>query len=224
MKYYAKQIAPEYQEDDLFYRWTDENKHSHLGMNDDYLAETVIIVGNKEFMEFTNKAYDKLAKFANDLWYDWDYLESCGFHTRSEFLEYYYGVSVKNKRLVHQWIELFNNWSGSEDDYVTGLKLLTGHVWRSVTIRGCMQSEWQDMYVRDDVSDRDVRYVEMCYFNTGMEFVVYESKEDFDNDVDGCSCYVEDIDDLCQRFMGNIHVFEFTGYKKIPEYKEVADC
>lgn len=222
MSYYVKQVSPDCQEDDLFYRWTDGNKRLRLGMNDDFLAESVVIYGNKEYLGYTNKYYEKLAKFENDLWYDWKYLESCGFHTHSEFLEYYYGVAIKNKRLVHRWIELFENWTGSDSDYAVGLELLTGHKWRSVTIRGDCQSDWQEMLVSDDVSDKDVRYIEMCYFNTGMEFVVYVSKKDFDNNVGGCSYYVESLQDLRDRLDDeDVHVFMFDGYQKVATYKEV---
>lgn len=213
--YYAKQVAPEYQRDDLFFC----GKDGKLLMEDDYFDNRVIIDGNREFRGMTIPAYDKIKKLATDLWYDWDNLSSCGFGSKEEFVEYY--LSEDN---VEEWIKLLESnidWT-DEDFVVAALKLLTGKEWRHVCIRGCMQREWQYMYVNEDISDEDVRYIEMCYFNTGMEFVVYESKKDFDKEEEGCSYYVESVEDLREKLSDyNLRVFESDGYTQTAKYKEV---
>ena len=89
-------------------------------------------------------------------------------------------------------------------------------------MRGYCQSEWQEGYASEELSDASVDYIELCYFNKGMEFLVYESKEDFDNDGDCYSMYVSDIDDLRDRLGEEVTVFEFNGYIHTPKYKEAV--
>lgn len=231
MEYFAKQIAPEFQQDDLFYNWKDNNGRYHVGINDDYIAESIIIDGNRDFYSFTNKAYDKL-KQLNNLWYEWECVRNknksySSFDNPTEFIEYYVNRDdgkKYSKKDIHTWILILDNWDDNEEDFVRGLKLITRKNWRPFTIRGCMQSEWQEGYACEDLSDKDIEYVEMCYFNTGSEYIVFENKEDFDNDENGCSYYVDSYkskEALEDRLQGIVHVFEFDGYIKTPQYKEI---
>ena len=229
---YAKQVCPEYQEDDLFYFYKDKNTDRYeLGMNDDYYVDNLILDGNRDFCGITTNAYNKLKKLS-DLWLEWEsakersaYKSYSSFANATEFIEWYVprdNGKKYSKKDIHAWIELIDNWNESEEDFEKGLFLITGKVWRSITIRGCSQNEWQEGFASEELSSASVNHIEMCYFNNGMEFIVYESKEDFDNEENGYSIYVEDIQDLRDRVGESIVVFEFDGYVKTATYKEVS--
>ena len=214
---YAKQRNPEFQEDDLFFT----NKSGELQLNDDYYVDNVIIDGNRDYRSLTTKAYEKVKRISSELWYDWEYYRSCGFGSRTEVIEYYLNRDdgkKYSKKDIHSWIELMNSWEDDEYHITTALYLITRKKWREISLRGYCQSEWQEGYASEELSDASVDYIELCYFNKGMEFLVYKSKEDFDNDGDCYSMYVADLDDLRDRLGEEVTVFEFTGYKKIPEY------
>ena len=218
---YAKQVSPEWQDNDLFVRHNRE-----LSINDDYYVDNIIIDGNRDFMSLTTKAYEKLKKLTYDLWYDWQNLSSCGFGNKTEFIEYYFNREdgkKYSKKEIHQWCELIENWNDDEDQIVTGLNLITRKKWRSISLRGYCQSDWQEGYASEELSSASVRYIEMCYFNTGMEFIVYESEEDYENEENGYSIYVSDVDDLRDRLGEEVRVFIFTGYSQIANYEEVKD-
>lgn len=201
---YAKQVAPEYQEDDLF--WT--GKDGSLHMNDEWYEENVVITGNREFKEFHTREYEKLVKLD---WYEFENFKSYGFGSVTEYFEFYLGRKF-NPREVHELKRVI-----TEEDWLTGLRILTGKVWRQVCLRGVMQREWQYAYVSAEFSDVQVGYLEMCYFNTGMEFLVYEEgSED-----SAYSVYVRDADEL-KECCGVDVVYLFDGYERMPKYKEVT--
>lgn len=220
---YAKQVDPEYQEDDLFYSYKDSKTGRYeLGMNDDYYYENLILDGNRDFHGISTKAYDKL-KQLNSLWYEWENYRSCGFGSRTEFIEWYCkrdDGKHYSKRDIHVWIELLDNWDEKDLDFEEGLFLITRKSWRKICLRGCMQSEWQEGYASEELSNASVDYIELCYFNKGMEFLVYESKEDFYNDGDCYSIYVGDVQDLRDRLGEEVTVYEWNGYIKTPKYSD----
>ena len=228
--YYAKQVSPEFQEDDLFYQWKDKQGRYNLGINDDYIAENIIIDGNKEYKGFTNSEYEKIKELGS-VYYECEALfnahsNHCYWDNFTQFVEAYFSRSngkKYNTREIHQWkllVEKYTEHWDEDDIMCDALKLMTGKKWRRFTIRGCMQREWQYGYASEELTDMDIRYVEMCYFNTGEEFLVFENEEDFNNDENATSYYVEDADDLNTRFDGNIRIFEFNGYLRTPQYKE----
>ena len=210
-KYYARQIDPEYQEDDLFYNYKDKNGRYQIGMNDDYYEGNIIIFGNRDYMTISTDEYDSLARL--DMWeYEcvvehWDNV--------TQFIEYYLGRKNGKKystREIHEWKDILNDWDISDEEKVCkALRLMTGKTWRKVCIRGYCQSEWNYMYVSEDISDEGVDYIEMCFFNKGQEYIVYESEEDFNNEENGYSVYVEDSDQLKKEYPG-IQVYEFDEY------------
>ena len=227
VKYYAKQVSPEWQEDDLFYQYKDKKTgHYNLGMNDDYYVDDVIIFGNKEFKDYTNEEFDKIRQLDN-VYYEF---ENNYWNNASEFVHAYFGRKNGKRygtREIHAWKELFKKYEQRYDidDVITdALKLMTGKSWRTREIHGYMQREWQTIYVSENVSEESVDYIGMCYFNTGTEWLVYESKEDFDNEESSYSIYCEDEEDLVDRIgceREDIEIYEFVDYVKIPQYKLV---
>ena len=67
----------------------------------------------------------------------------------------------------------------------------------------------------------------MCYFNTGTEWLVYESEEDFEKEESIFSLYVDGYNakqNLCERIgceEEELVCYEFDGYTKTLKYKEI---
>lgn len=237
-KYYVKQVAPEWQEDNLFFNYKDKNTGRYkLGWNDEVYEENVIIYGNDDYHYSLTKEFEQLLKL-DMVYYEYEPLtypksNHCYWSNASEFVNYYFPKSNGknyNKHEIHEWKKLLEEWNNGLDfkDYVIrGLKLMTGKTWRSRNIVGCMQREWQNCFVSEEITEKDIDYIEMCYFNTGTEWTFYESKEDLDNDNPSTGYYVSSYNtkkELCEHIgckEEELVMLEFTGYAKIPQYKEI---
>ena len=231
-KYYCKQVEPEFADSHFFYQVKKQNGRYELRIEDDGLNEDIIITGNSDYMEFWPKDLDNLQRdiedFSSDLvgYQGWSgnltELANCYFkkHNGKRW----------SKRELGQWrkvSDLIDNYSSdnAEEALLLALKLISGKTRRKNEMRGCMQREWQDIYVSDIVSDEEIHYIEMCYFGTGEEFRVYESKEDFDNDENDFSIYVDGFNakhNIAQAIgckEDELDVYEITGYSREPKYE-----
>ena len=123
--------------------------------------------------------------------------------------------------------ELVNEYAagGADAALVKVLNALTGREWRAVTLRGCVQSEWQCAYVDDTYTDDDVRRLAAEYFGAGEWFDVVD---DDGNDVetvflsDGYNA--ETYAAVCrQRYGYTVGAVEFfDGYEYRAKYRTVC--
>lgn len=229
-KIYCKQVPPEHQEDDLF--WVSKG---NLRFNDERYEENVIINGNEDYRGYCTQAYEKLKKIDSYIGYEYDLTKEphsnhCYWNSVSDLINYYFSKENGKKystKEIHQWKELLDNWNEKEEDIVKALKLITGKEWRKKIIRGSMQREWQEIYVSEEITDKDVDYIEMCYFNTGTEWFIYESEKDFEEDNYSYSLYVDGWNvktNLAERIgckEEELVVMEFDGWNNTPRYKEI---
>lgn len=228
-KYYAKQVDPEWQEDNLFYTYKDKNTGKYeLGWNDDVYQNNVIIYGNKEYRYFLTKEFENLLMLEK---VDYEY-ENGYWKNISEFVYSYFPKSngKYSTKELHEWKLLLERYFKDycfEKIVCDALKLMTGKTWRTIKIVGCMQSEWQYGYASEDITEEDVDYIEICYFNTGTEWLFYESEEDMNDDCASTSYYIRGYkpkEELC-RHIGckeeELVCLEFDGYTKTPKYKEL---
>ena len=202
IKYWARQVNPEWQEDDLFYTYKNKQTgHYELGWNDEGYINDIIITGNKEFHTWHTQEYDKIMEIGN-VYYEYETLlnpksNHCYWNSITEFINAYLPKSNGGKystKEIHKWKELLERYATrwNEDDIAEdALELMTGKKWREIKLLGCCQSDWQYGYASEDVSEEYVRYVEMCYFNTGSEYIVFEDRNDFKHNETGCSMYVD---------------------------------
>jgi len=232
--YICKQVDPEWQEDNLFYVYKDKKGEYKLGWNDDVYENNVIIYGNNEYRySLTNEFYN-LTKL-DDVYYEYEttrnpHSNHCYWTSTSEMINWYFPKSNGKKytpKEIHRWIELLDNYNYRlEDIACAALELMTGKKWREIKMVGNMQREWQYGYASEEVSDNDMEYIEMCYFNTGVEYQFYESEEDYEEDNPSTSYYVSTWNTkerLCEHIgceENELKVYDFTGYKKIPQYEE----
>lgn len=228
-KIYCKQIPPEYQEDDLFWIGKDKDNRSQLHWENDAYDDDVVICGNNDYQSYYTKAYEKVLKNIDDAIYEYENRLS-HWKNFSEIIDYYFtkeNGKKYSKKQIHKWKYLTDYWQDSEEDYLQAIELITGKKWRQVCIKGCCQRNWQYLYASEEVSDKDIDYIGMCYFNTGEEWLMYESKKDLKNNENAVSFYIDGWNrktNLAERLgceEKQIHLYQFTGYKKIPQYEEV---
>lgn len=232
-KYYCKQVPPEHQEDDLFWVGRNKNNRSQLHWNDETYENDVIIYGNNDFLEYYTDAYEKVRKI-DDILYEYEstsnpHSNGCYWDNVSQLINYYLAKENDKKyttKEIHEWKKLLDNWY-KEENVEKALQLITGKKWREACIKGCCQREWQYLYVSEDITDKDIEYIGMCYFNTGEEWLVYENKEEFDNDDYAYSLYIDGWNvksNLAERIGCNeedIVCLEFDGWSRSPKYKEI---
>lgn len=234
--YICKQVDPEWAEDNLFYTYKDKQGHYQLGWNDDVYEQNVIIYGNKDYHNSTIKEFDEIMNL-DSTWYEYEPLtykssNHCYWNNVSEFVNYYFTKSNGKKystKEIHEWKKLFDEYQNRwriEDIVEKALELMTGKKWRAIKLCGYCQSDWQYGYASEEITDEDVRYIEMCYFNTGSEYLFYESEEDYENDNPSTGYYVDSWkskERLCEHIgckPNELKVYKFTGYKKTPQYEE----
>lgn len=234
IKYWAKQVNPEFAEDDLFYVYKSKKTgYYELGWNDEAFINDIIIYGNRDYHGWTTKEFDNIKNLDN-VYYEYEPLtyertNHCYWSSASEFINYYFPKSNGKKystREIHEWKKLLER-GNSEDITLKALELMTGKKWREIRLRGYCQSDWQNGYASEDVSEEYVRYVEMCYFNTGSEYIVYEDRQDFKNDENGYSMYVdswhskEKLAEILGCKEKEISMYDWDGYTKTSKYKRV---
>lgn len=128
---------------------------------------------------------------------------------------FYIDEDIKNEML-----ELFeSHYSCYREDIVKFLTEKTGKEYVWATINGCCQSDWNVVYYpKEEFSKEWLREIEAFYFGEINEYI----------DEDGCSLqvpYYEDQKKYIAEYTGcpkeSIVILKFTGYQKIPLYKEV---
>lgn len=233
-KIYCKQVDPELQEDNLFWIGKNKDNRSQLHWEDDIYADNVVICGNDDYLSYYTKAYEKVLKI-DDVGYEYDCISNphtnhCYWDNVSQLINYYFAKEngkKYSKKEIHEWKRLMDYWQDSEEDYLQALQLITGKKWRQVCIKGCCQRDWQYLYVSEEITDKDIDYIEMCYFNTGTEWLVFESEKDFEEDNYSYSLYVDGYNvktNLVERIgckEEELVCLEFNGYIKTPQYKEI---
>lgn len=228
-KIYCKQIPPEYQEDDLFWTGKDKDNRSQLHWENDTYANNVVICGNNDYLSYYTKAYEKVLKNIDDAIYEYEnHLNH--WKNFSEIIDYYFtkeNGKKYSKKEIHKWKYLTDYWQDSEEDYLQSLELITGKKWRQVCIKGCCQRDWQYLYVSEEITQEDIDYIEMCYFNTGSEWHIFESKKDMKNGDCTCSVYVDsfNVKQNLAKKLGckeeQLVVYEFDSWERTANYKQI---
>ena len=142
-----------------------------------------------------------------------------------------------NTRDIHRirvCLELYGTRKYYEGDYILEmLEAITGEAWKTTTIRGCCQSDWQDVYYPVNAwSAEAIAHFETEYFNTGSEWMVHDgnTEPETPEDIDGFCCYchewrTEDIKKEIADAAGypdaEVILYEHTGYTRIAQYREV---
>lgn len=249
MKYYAKQVPPEYQTSPIDYTGWDEVMYPDL-----------VLTGNRDYNEHTTEAWDKLmdnwedcradirelldyqdAKdndddFDEDDWY-------INHDSVREIIEDYLPpMSTRGPytdKEISKWLEVLddaNNYRGepfrSREARCRALDLITGGNWGWKLLYGSSQSDMITCYFdKNTWRYEGIRQLEAEYFNMGTEWIVHDGPDAPSSPEDICGCsyycieYGEDLRKELAELVGcdpeELVMYEFDGYTQIANYKEV---
>jgi len=236
MKVFARQISPEHQESPMM--WCG-----------DEMYKDVIFIGNRRYISRNVELYDDVKNALNDI-------NDCfGWHKEGKKNEYCCFPSPLHKEKfsnseLGKWVKLSRAYFEpnlkesywEENIFCEALRLLTGQKYDHTTIRGCSQSDWQNIfYPIARYSDKAIRCLEMDYFNLGSEWIVYDSdgEPESPEHVHGYTdyCYSWKDDELKQEILGHLGLsslgsgslseatvsaevvlYKYDGYTKVPKY------
>lgn len=231
-KYYCKQVNPEFAESWLFYEFTNaKTKRRDIEFNDEFYAENVILNGNKDYISVYPSKLESLSQ--NIEWFNSDLQGYYGEQGNLTELANYYFKKANGKRWskheLAEWrrvSDLTENYTkdNEEEAFLLALKLITGKKWRSICIRGCSQGDYQYGYASEEISQEDINYIEMCYFNTGAEYQIYEGYKHFKDEEADTSMYIDGYNakQTLAKMLGvkekDLIVYDFDGYDKVPRY------
>lgn len=244
MKIYAKQINPEYQESPFFMFDPAE------------IYPGIIFDGNRHFNSHTTAKYDHLIRYLDTMagywedanfWYEWDYTARKSIAhkktkpdcTLSELL-HGYGFSREDKKewttkQRHKWRLIFESDDPTSDENICqALELITGKEHDTATIRGCCQSDWQEIiYPVTEYSRECIETLEADYFNTGTEWIVHDEENDPEEpgEISGYSIYCygwnneqirAEIAAAANAAPEDVVLYEYAGSYSIPKYNLVG--
>ena len=186
MKVYARQIPPEHQ----------ESPFSLFGIDGDEYYKMIILDGNRHYHSHTTRAYDRIHESLGDMSecirFEW-------YKSTTEALNDLLPPEHKTKYSTHdikKWKKIILDYDASFESNAWGhqrtaaiceaLEMMTGHSYDHVTIKGCCQGDWQDLYYPDKLMGENfVKHFEIDYFNLGSEWTIHEgsvSPEEVDED------------------------------------------
>lgn len=110
--------------------------------------------------------------------------------------------------------------------------VVTGQPWKWSIIRGCCQSDWQEVFYPVNEWGREaLTAFEVEYFNTGSEWIVHEGEfnpeQNGPEDIEGHSIYCTSykVQEEIAAYEGvkpeEVKLFEFSGFSRVPVYKAV---
>lgn len=245
MKLYAKQVAPECQESDIF--------------GDETLFETIAVCGNRQYQEHGSDMFKQvktaledgvLANILEDIETDGYYSEWYKNATQAfeDYLPCQQGAYTpsqigKLKNLVRSYATTYtreHNRAAAVQacvnrDYILCrvLSIVTGQTWEYKQIHGCCQSEWNNIYYPKGMwTNKALLAFEVEYFNMGTEWIIDDGDFDPENDsplnINGTSIYCtscaeNEIRKEIAECEGvnplDVVLYIFEGYVKTPQYK-----
>lgn len=219
MKIIARQVPPEYQESPLFY-------------GDEFWPENVFVFGNRDFNQHADTlndlktALENIVEVFDDMQQGQGWTDDLAYAIHCELPEEYRREYSRPERL--KMVELANEYcfakSYEENDILCKvLELITGKTWDNGTIRGCCQSDWQEIIFPAEYGREWLKHFEAEYFNTGTEWII-------DPDGDNISVYAHGWNnDLIRAELAaavgvkpeDIILLAFSGWTKTAAYTEV---
>ena len=213
MKIHAYQRPPEWQESPLF--------------SDESAFDEIQLFGNRGFQERTTDQYNNIPGMLDDIADELHNLQNGLKHNTdfSTILEAYTGRNSYTRAERKQWIEILRRWTETDEEtrvFIDVLTLLNGKQYNFSTLRGCCQSDWQNIIYPADFGAEWLQSFEAQYFNTGTEWEITEE--------DGNEFYFycttndprKEISDAMNADPGDIILYEFDGWECTPKYKEVS--
>ena len=228
MRIYAKQVPPDIQE-----------SHFDIGMYPD-----VTITENSNFNEYKSDLYKRVEDYLEDAYREFDEFEDGEREPDDAHLnaliQTYFGVLPRSVDERLQWRKLLSRriftsvFATSLKQIARIMSLISGKPYDVHDIHGCCQSDWNCVICPDEMTvgrPSSLQAIESEYFNTGSEWMVYESEDACEAECDGTSIYVLDMQNPreviadCYGVMpADVEAYAFDRYEKIPKYKRMEDA
>lgn len=229
MKYYTRQIAPEYQESPLY-------------MED--WPENVYVFGNRYYTEHAEELQDIRAALYN-IAEEWEAMQDGRPYTKNLHAAIWYELPrdsgkgytraerLEIVQLAEECADCFS-WSDEEIKIMLrALEIAHGEEYDSATIRGCCQGDWQKIIYPARHGRGWLEAFEAEYFNTGTEWEIHDGEEapEDPEDISGYSVYCvswneagqrQEIADVIGCDPSDVIMYEFTGYARTACYKEIS--
>lgn len=229
-KFYARQIAPEYQESPFWETYT----QSDSGL---------ILTGNGLLSEFIPDKYVPVFEWYEDAAQEMESLEDGNpanfYNTVPELIQGFFpagkyrdadSYTSDDLEQIRAALRLYQSrayWEGQH--FAAMLDALTGHEWRYVELHGCCQSEWQGCYYDSTMWRQEGLWeLEAEYFNTGEEWIIHDddTEPSSPEDITGCSVYITGDDSRAElaEIIGcdpeELKLYHFRGWTRRAEYEE----
>ena len=228
MRIYAKQVPPDIQE-------------SHFNIN--LYPGEVTITGNSNFNEYKSNLYKHVENYIKDAYKEFDELrggkqKSDDTHL-DELIQAHFGVLPKNADERFRWrkalsYSILTSIFTTPSPIASVMSLVSGKPYHVHTIHGSCQSDWNYVICPDEMTVGTPSVLEMIeseYFNTGSEWMAYESEDTFKSEDCGTAIYVLNMQDprkvIADFFWvmpAEVEVYAFDRYEKIPKYKRMEDA
>lgn len=115
--------------------------------------------------------------------------------------------------------------TGYDYEILDELKKVTGKVWKTYTMRGYCQGDWQILYyVVDEVTSSEIETIENFYMGKVTEFEIEEDGEDVYIDFIPDDIVWKGKKSICDYFglkEEETTIYEDDGYEKVYKYKEM---
>lgn len=229
MRIYAKQVPPDIQE-------------SHFNIN--LYSGEITITGNSNFNEYKSDLYKHVENHIEDAYREFDELgddkqKSDDTHL-DELIQAHFGVLPRNADERIRWRKtlsyciLTSPFTITLSRIASVMSLVSGKPYNVHTIHGNCQSDWNCVICPNEMTVGTPSVLEMIeseYFNTGSEWMAYESEDTFKSEDCGRAIYVLDMQDprkvIADFFCimpAEVEVYAFDRYEKIPKYKRMEDA
>ncbi len=212
MKIYARQLPPDQCDASFFF-------------DDDYYREFISIAGNERCGDMFPDRVNVAKRYCDDMTYDQGpevIFDKNGKPFSDEAM----------KRLKDITQDGSLAFSEAEEEFI--LEYLSdyhGEPYKKVLIRGCCQGDWNYLYVPERMSQRDIDFIEACYFNTGTELIIQDTDHEpaCPEEIDGYSMYVPEVlESDIKRVIADeygissddVVLYAFDGYERVPKYRE----
>ena len=224
MRIYAKQVPPDIQE-------------SHFDI--ELYSEEVTITGNSNFNEYKSDLYKHVENHIEDAYREFDELED-GEQKPDDthldkLIQAHFGVLPRNADERIRWRKTLSCCViTSPFTMASVMSLVSGKPYHMHDIHGCCQSDWNYVICPDEMTVGNpsiIQAIESEYFNTGSEWMVYESEDACESDDCGSSIYILDMQNpreviaTCYGVMPtDVEMYAFDRYEKIPKYRRMEDA
>ena len=229
MRIYAKQVPPDIQE-------------SHFNIN--LYPGEVTITGNSNFNEYKSNLYKHVEEHLEDAYREFDEFEGGKREPDDthldDLVQTHFGVLPKSVDERLQWRKLLSCriltsiFATPPKQIAKIMSLVSGKPYDVHDIHGCRQSDWNYVICPNEMTVGTPSVLEMIeseYFNTGSEWMAYESEDTFKSEDCGIAIYVLNMQDprkvIADFFWvmpAEVEMYAFDRYEKIPKCRRMEDA